>query len=94
MASQLLPSCSSPSPTSTYVRRRETSSLADSACPTAIGAVPERAGVGLDAANVVAVRVAVELGQRLQEGRQVSTGRNPKAASVTYQLQRCGPSKG
>ena len=31
MASQLEPSCSSPSPTSTYVRRRDTSSLAEMA---------------------------------------------------------------
>ena len=37
MASQLLPSCSSPSPVSTYVRRGETSSLAEIAWPTAIG---------------------------------------------------------
>ena len=49
IASQLLPSCSSPSPMSTYVRRHDTSSLADDGVPDRDRqAVSERAGVGLD----------------------------------------------
>ena len=33
--------------------------------------MPERSSIGLDATDIVAVRVAVELGQRLQEGGQI-----------------------
>ena len=33
--------------------------------------VPKRTSIGFHAANVFAVRVPVELGQRLEEGRQI-----------------------
>ena len=62
MASQLEPSCSSPSPTTTKVRRADSSSLPAKAVPTAIGRPwPERSGAGLDRRDLGPGRVAVEL---------------------------------
>ena len=43
-------------------------------------AVTQRTGIGLDAANIVAVRVAVELGQRLEEGGQILYRQEPKGS--------------
>ena len=79
MASQLLPSWSRrPQPAHRYgggTRPAWPRARADRDWQ----AVSERARVGLDAANVVAVRVAVELGQRLQEGSQILQG-EPKGS--------------
>ena len=83
IASQLEPSCSSPSPTRTNVRRGEPSSLAAIAVPTADRQpVPERAGVGLHARHLVAVRVAVERRPVGHVGVQQASGMKPAAASV------------
>ena len=72
MASQLLPSCSSPSPVSTNVRRGDPSSLAEMAWPTAIGRpCPSGPVLASTPGDLGAVGVAVEPRQRLEEGGQL-----------------------
>ena len=75
-ASQLLPSCISPSPRTTNVRQGGPSQWAASAQPTRDReAVPERPGVGLHPGHLVPVRVPVE---RRQRGHEVSELRGVK----------------
>ena len=72
-ASQLLPSCSSPSPVSTKVRQAAPSIFAaERGADGDRQAVAERAGVGLDAGDLVAVRVAVQQRERLHVGVEVA----------------------
>ena len=92
IASQLLPSCSSPSPVSTNVRQGAPSSLA--AERHADGdrqAVAERPGVGLDAGHLVAVGVAVQLRQRLHVGVELLRRERTRARRA---WRRARPTRG
>ncbi|MGC3953121.1 MAG: hypothetical protein QM804_02515 [Propionicimonas sp.] len=63
IASQFDPSCISPSPSSTTVRRGDPSSFAAIAVPDRDRqTVAERSGIGLDTGQLVAVGVAVRAG--------------------------------
>ena len=88
-ASQLLPSCSSPSPSTTNVRRGEPCSCAASAQPTATGK-PWPSGPVLVSTpgHLGAVRVAVERGQRRREGVQLLPRRRSRSGRAWRTARR------
>ena len=92
-ASQLLPSCSSPSPVSTNVRHVGAVDLCRGGHTDGNRqAVAERPGVRLDARHFVAVRMAVERETAAAcRCRGPSTGKNPRSASVAYSAADAWP---
>jgi len=88
-ASQLLPSCSSPSPVITYTRQGALD-LARQGCPHRHWKPCPRAGVGLDPGHFVPVGVAFNLESGWANVSSSATGKKPRRASAVYNApQEC-----
>ena len=89
IASQLLPSCSSPSPVSTNVRQEASSSFAATAMPTAIGRpCPSGPVLASTPGDLVAIRMAVQLRQRLHVGVELLRRKEPALGQRRVQRRR------